>query len=123
MTPTRIYCKEVLPLIEKGLVKGMSHITGGGLIENIPRILPEGVGVKINTSSWQIPPVFSLIQRLGNIDFTEMNRVLNMGIGMVLITDQEKANQIVSQLPEAKVIGEVVKGNNEVQLLPGGTHE
>ncbi|MDD2221099.1 MAG: phosphoribosylformylglycinamidine cyclo-ligase [Clostridia bacterium] len=116
LTPTKIYVRELLPLCEQGLIKGMAHITGGGLIENVPRVLPEGVSVKIKPGSWPVPPIFSLLQKLGNIDHKEMHRVFNMGIGMVIIADTAQAEQIRQQLPQALTIGSVVAGDKTVIL-------
>jgi phosphoribosylformylglycinamidine cyclo-ligase len=88
LSPTRIYVKPVLYLLEKYRILGIAHITGGGLLENIPRILPEGVAVRINQKSWPKPPIFSLIQKEGKISDEEMYRTFNMGIGMVLVVDK-----------------------------------
>lgn len=117
LTPTRIYVRDILPLLAQYLIKGMAHITGGGLIENIPRVLPEGVGVEIDTAAWTAPPIFGLLQKTGNINFVEMNRVFNMGIGMVLIADKDQAAAIQEMLPEAKVIGKVTAGKKEVSFI------
>jgi phosphoribosylformylglycinamidine cyclo-ligase len=119
LIPTRIYVKDVLPLIEKSLLKGMAHITGGGLTENIPRVLPDGLGVELNADKWDIPPVFRLIQRLGGVSFGEMNRVFNMGIGLVMITDEKRAQEVSALCPEARIIGRVVKGEGVVFIKNG----
>lgn len=118
LIPTRIYVKDVLPLVEQDLIKAMAHITGGGLIENIPRVLPDGVGVELDSSAWEAPPIFKLLQRLGSVEFLEMNRVFNMGIGMVLIAGQSQGEKILSLLPEAKKIGRVIAGEKQVSFLP-----
>jgi phosphoribosylformylglycinamidine cyclo-ligase len=94
----------VLPLI-----KGLAHITGGGLPGNIPRILPEGLAAHLKKDSWDIPPIFKLIQERGNIAETEMYQVFNMGIGMTIVCSTEQADKLVTALPQAKVIGELVK--------------
>ncbi len=86
----------------------MAHITGGGLIENVPRVLPQGVAARFQGRSWTVPPIFQLVQQRGKVDQDEMYRVFNMGIGMVLICSPQDVNQLTGQLPEAKVIGEVV---------------
>ncbi|MGI5891610.1 MAG: phosphoribosylformylglycinamidine cyclo-ligase [Bacillota bacterium] len=117
ITPTRIYVKDILPLLSENLIKGMAHITGGGLIENIPRVLPDGVGVEIDPAAWDVPPIFDLLQKTGNIDFIEMNRVFNMGIGMVIITGDQEAQEIQALLPEAKKIGQVITGKKEVSFI------
>lgn len=96
--------KPVLPLI-----KGLAHITGGSFLGNIPRILPEGLAAHIHKNSWHMPPIFKLIQERGNIAETEMYRVFNMGIGMIVVCSIEQADKLVTALPQAKVIGELVK--------------
>jgi phosphoribosylformylglycinamidine cyclo-ligase len=115
LEPHRCYYHQ----LEQGLplIKGMAHITGGGLIGNVPRILPRGLAVKFNSKSWAIPPIFQLIQRQGNIDKEEMYRVFNMGIGMVVICSPDEAGQLIKQLPESKVIGEVVKQTGEERVI------
>ena len=106
LEPHRCYYKELKPLLS--LIRGMAHITGGGLIDNIPRVLPEGLAVHLDSKSWIVPPIFKLIQDEGNVDRDEMFRVFNMGIGMALITAPDKVSQLTGQLPGANVIGEVV---------------
>lgn len=111
LTPTKIYVKAVLPLLEKFNVKGMAHITGGGLIENIPRILPDGHNVIIDKNSWEIPALFRFIQKGGDVDEMEMFRVFNCGIGYVIILPAGEAQEAVAQLnnsgEEAVIIGTV----------------
>jgi phosphoribosylformylglycinamidine cyclo-ligase len=103
--------------MKKFKILGIAHITGGGLIENIPRILPEGLSVEINSGSWQKPSIFSLIQKEGKIAEQEMYRTFNMGIGMVLIVSNSEAEKILEELEsincEAYLIGQVIKGNKE----------
>lgn len=127
LTPTRIYVKAVLPLLESGLVLGMAHITGGGLLENIPRVLPLGTGVQINLGSWPVLPVFNLIQRLGNIAQGEMYRTFNMGIGMVLVVPVAHQQQVIDQLAAMGepvfTIGQVIAGEGQVELVEGNLHE
>lgn len=101
------YVKTVLNITKKTPVKGIAHITGGGLIDNIPRILPKGVSVLLDQKKWQVPAIFKLIQNTGRVPITDMYRTFNMGIGMVLIVDK-KAN-----VP-GKIIGRVTKGNRKV---------
>ncbi|XP_059625610.1 phosphoribosylformylglycinamidine cyclo-ligase, chloroplastic-like [Cornus florida] len=113
MAPTVIYVKQVLDLISKGGVKGISHITGGGFTDNIPRVFPEGLGAVIYKDSWVIPPVFKWIQEMGRIEDSEMRRTFNMGIGMVLVVSQETALRILGDGRGANIayrIGEVVAG-------------
>lgn len=120
LTPTKIYVKTVLDLLQHAEIKGMAHITGGGLVENIPRILPDHCQVQIDSSSWPALPVFELIQREGGIAKYEMYRTFNMGIGFVLITDacngakvQERCAQLEQPL---YVIGKVVSGEKKVVI-------
>ena len=121
LRPTRIYVRSVLPLFREVEVKGVSHITGGGMIENIPRILLPHLGVKIYKSKIEIPWVFSYIQGLGNIEEEEMWRVFNLGIGLALIVSREeaeKASHILEKEGEkVNVIGEVIEGGRKVLLV------
>lgn len=120
LTPTRIYVKALLELNEKIGINGVSHITGGGFYENIPRMLPDGVNAKVNKDSLDILPIFKLIQKVGNISEQDMFSTFNMGTGMVVAVDKEKAEQAVELLnsigEKAKVIGEIVSGNKEVEI-------
>jgi phosphoribosylformylglycinamidine cyclo-ligase len=104
------------PLLDTGKIKGLAHITGGGFLENIPRILPEGVSVEIIRGSWTEPPVFGLMQKLGNVSETEMFRTFNMGIGMGLICSQFDAEAIAHQIGTGFDIGRVVKGDRIVKI-------
>ncbi|MFZ5642095.1 MAG: phosphoribosylformylglycinamidine cyclo-ligase [Bacillota bacterium] len=110
--PTRIYVKQVLPLLEIYEIKGMAHITGGGLTENIPRILPEGTAVVIERNSWEVPPVFRLIQEIGKVDEEEMLKTFNMGIGLVMAVGENEADSLLRDIrgdgAEAYFIGEIV---------------
>ena len=108
MVPHRCY----YPLLEPALphVKGMAHITGGGLPENVPRILPAGLGARFDTSSWDVPPIFALIREAGRVETDEMYRVFNMGVGMVLACSPESADEVRRLVPEAVPAGEVVVG-------------
>ena len=102
MAPTRIYVKALLQLIKQtGAVKAMAHITGGGLLENIPRVLPEGAQAIIDLNSWQRPAVFNWLQEQGNVDETEMHRVLNCGVGMVICVAAEQAEAALQSLRDA----------------------
>ena len=118
LAPTRIYVKPVLHLLEEYKILGIAHITGGGLLENIPRILPEGVSVQINQNSWPKPSIFFLIQKEGKISDEEMYRTFNMGIGMVLIVAPDKTEQIINELKQmnfpSHLIGRVVKRETKV---------
>lgn len=118
MTPTRIYVKTVLPLLEQFAVKGMAHITGGGVVENVPRILPEGVSAQIRRGSWPVPPVFRLIQSIGNISDQEMYRTFNMGIGLCLVVPIDQTEGMMNQLQAngepVYRIGEIIPGDRQV---------
>ncbi|MCH4889924.1 phosphoribosylformylglycinamidine cyclo-ligase [Acidaminobacter sp. JC074] len=115
ITPTKIYVKEVLKVLEQVSVKGMVHVTGGGFIENIPRILPEGMGVDITLNSWPQLDLFNFIQDKGKIQLEEMYKTFNMGIGFIMIVDkkdQDKVLKIISDMDEkAYVIGQVKTGH------------
>ncbi len=121
LTPTKIYVKPVLKLLEEVKVKGISHITGGGFYENMPRMLSEKVALKINKNSYEVPAIFKLIQKQGNIPERDMYNTFNMGIGMAIIVskeEQEKALELLSEAGEtAYVIGEVVEGNKEIEII------
>lgn len=123
LTPTKLYPKACLPLIEEFDIKGMVHITGGGFYENIPRVLPEGCGVEVDTESWPKPPVFPLLQQWGNVAWTEMYRTFNMGIGMIVIVPAADVPKIQDHLTArgemSFVIGHVTQGNRET-VLKGG---
>ncbi len=102
LAPTRIYVKAMLKAIrETGAVKAMAHITGGGFVENIPRVLPDGVGVEIDGASWAMPPVFRWLMELGGIDETEMGRTFNCGIGMVVVVREDQSHEVADALAEA----------------------
>ena len=120
LTPTKIYVKPVLALLEKIKVKGISHITGGGFYENIPRCIPDGLCAKIEKSALRIPPIFTMLQRMGNISEHDMFNTYNMGTGMTLIAAKEDADRAIAALKEngqdAYVIGEIVSGEEKVTL-------
>jgi phosphoribosylformylglycinamidine cyclo-ligase len=117
LEPHRCYYHQLKPLLP--LVKGIAHITGGGLMDNVPRVLPQLLAARFNSQAWTIPPIFQLIQQRGNVAWDEMYRVSNMGIGMVVICSAETVDQIKEQLPEAKVIGEVVEQVGEARVIIG----
>lgn len=115
LTPTKIYVKPVLELLKQVDVKGLSHVTGGGFIENIPRMMPEGCKINIKEGTWDILPIFTLMEKLGNVERMSMYNTFNMGIGMVAAVkaeDAEKAVKVLTDLGEkAYVIGNVTKGD------------
>jgi phosphoribosylformylglycinamidine cyclo-ligase len=114
LAPTRLYAKSVGALCESHAPKGMAHITGGGFIENIPRILPDGLGAEVLASSWERPPIFEFLQKHGNIDEAEMFNLYNMGIGMVIAIDaadaQKSADFLNANGETAYIIGSVISG-------------
>jgi phosphoribosylformylglycinamidine cyclo-ligase len=99
------------------LIKGMAHITGGGIPGNLPRIFPDGLGAKINKGSWEVPPIFSLIQKRGNVDDREMYRVFNMGVGMMLVCSPGDVNKLLATVPNAWPIGEMVKMRGQERVI------
>ena len=115
LEPHRCYYRQLKPLLPS--IKGIAHITGGGLVGNVPRILPQGVATQFHSRAWTIPPIFHLIQQRGNIDQSEMYRVFNMGIGMVVICSPTDADQLTQALPQLKIIGEVVEQKGEVRVV------
>jgi phosphoribosylformylglycinamidine cyclo-ligase len=121
LEPTRIYVKAVLPLLEKFDIKGMAHITGGGLTENIIRVLPEGTGITIKLGTWDIHPIFDLIRERGSIEEQEMLRTFNMGIGLVVVAAAEQAEAVMADLSArgeaSRLIGEVSEGNKEISYM------
>jgi len=117
LEPHRCYYHQLKPSLP--LVKGIAHITGGGLMDNVPRVLPQGLAARFNSQAWTIPPIFRLIQQRGNVAWGEMYRVFNMGIGMVVICSPEVVDRLREQLPEAKVIGEVMKQVGEARVIIG----
>ena len=127
LTPTRLYPRPCLPIIKNFTVKGMVHITGGGFYENIPRVLPKGVGVDIDVTAWPQLPIFGLLQKWGNVDAKEMYRTFNMGIGMIMIVDEKDADAVLKNLADrdekAYVIGKVVDSDVPVTLRGGVFHD
>ena len=124
LTPTRIYVKSILNLRRDFRINGVAHITGGGLLENVPRVLPNGCKAVIRKNSWEIPPLFTLLKDAGNIDEAELFRTFNCGIGMVLAVPEAESEEVLIRLSglneKAFVIGEVVKceaGKECVELI------
>ena len=110
----RCYYPQLKPVLP--LIKAIAHITGGGFAGNIPRMLPEGVAAHIRKDSWDILPIFKLIQREGNIEEDEMYQVFNMGIGIAIVCSRQEVARVVSFLPEAKVIGEIARGKDRERI-------
>jgi len=117
LEPHRCFYSELKPVLP--MVKGLAHITGGGFIGNIPRILPQGLAAQIDKDAWQIPPIFKLIQQRGKVKEAEMYQVFNMGIGMVVICSPQQAGKLTTALPEARKIGKVTEatGPNRVLII------
>ncbi len=116
LTPTRIYVKDILPLLKKYEIKAMSHITGGGLIENIPRCINPWLNAVIDVA-WPVPPVFSYLQQLGRIDPLEMHRVFNMGLGFIVICDEETADRIEIEDTRFLRVGYLEQGEGKTEIM------
>jgi len=120
LKPTKIYVKTILDLKEKFELKGISHITGGGFVENIPRIVPEGLRVKIHRDQWPVLPIFEILQRIGDIKEEDIFNTFNMGIGMVIAVDAEVAGGVIEYLnksvEQAYIIGEIAIGDAGVEI-------
>ncbi|MBR3692351.1 MAG: phosphoribosylformylglycinamidine cyclo-ligase, partial [Clostridia bacterium] len=121
LVPTRIYVKSILALIEKVDVKGISHITGGGFYENIPRSIPDGLCARINKSAVRVLPIFDMIAKWGNIPERDMYNTYNMGVGMSVIVPADEVDTALALLrahgEDAYVIGTVVKGEEKIEIL------
>ena len=115
LEPHRCYYSELKPVLP--MVKGLAHITGGGFIGNIPRILPQGLAAQINKDAWQVPPIFRLIQERGKVKEAEMYQVFNMGIGMVLICSPKHVPELTAALPETKKIGKVIEATGPKRVI------
>ena len=134
LTPTKIYVKLVLDLLKQYDIKSIAHITGGGVIENIPRVIPKGLGIDINKNSWEKPAIFKLIESFNARDERELHKSFNMGIGLVMIVEKDKAEEVVNFInnreeeinidekyndllkDRAYIIGEVVDTHDGVNL-------
>ncbi len=121
LTPTKIYVKPILEILKNVQVKGISHITGGGFYENMPRMLRDGVALRIQKDSYPSLPIFQLIQKEGNIPERDMYNTFNMGIGMAVIVKKEEVEKTIEILEQqgekAYVIGEVIEGNKDIQIV------
>ena len=126
LTPTRIYVRAILGLLKEFTINGIAHITGGGLLENVPRVLPKGCQANIHTNSWELPNLFKILQKAGNVERDEMYRTFNMGIGMVLVVPESQTEEMIDRLKglgeSAWVIGEIAAcgdGDERVELVEG----
>jgi len=120
LAPHRSYLPWLLPLFERQSIKGLAHITGGGITENLPRVLPEGCAAEVDTRAWRVPPIFSLLERHGRIATDEMFRAFNMGVGLIIVCAARDADRIINSLtiagePHAARIGFVVAGDRTVR--------
>jgi len=111
------YFSTVYPLLSKFEIMGMAHITGGGIPGNLKRILPVGLDAEIETSSWQTPQVFKWLHSIGDIDDQDMYSAFNMGIGYIIVADENNANNIIKEIDSAQIIGKIVQGSGKVKLL------
>ena len=121
LVPTRIYAKQVLTLVREFSIKGIAHITGGGITENLPRVFPAGVAARIHRDRWPVPPICSLISRLGRVDREEMYRVFNMGIGLILVVPPASVEAVLERAralgDSGYLIGEIISaGENAPQV-------
>jgi phosphoribosylformylglycinamidine cyclo-ligase len=112
------YYNQLKPLLKD--IKGLAHITGGGIAGNVPRTLPKGLAAQLDGKQWEKPPIFSLLQKKGSIDIREMYRVFNMGIGMAVISAPENVKKLTKALPGLRVVGEVVKQRGEARVIIDG---
>jgi phosphoribosylformylglycinamidine cyclo-ligase len=123
LVPHRSYLKTVQPLLPRRLVKGMAHITGGGITENLPRIFPEGTAARISRDTWAVPPLFTFLQHGGQVSDDEMLRAFNMGIGLIIACDARTAPEVIAILQSSSggagsaVIGGVVEGHRTVEYV------
>jgi phosphoribosylformylglycinamidine cyclo-ligase len=120
MAPTRLYVKPMLALMQSLTVKGMAHITGGGITENVPRVLPQNVVADIDSKAWEMPKLFDWLREQGNVEAQEMFRTFNCGIGMVVIVSQEDAAKAISQLQAA---GEKASQIGQIRARQGNEHQ
>jgi len=115
LEPHRCYFHQLKPLLP--VIKGLAHITGGGLVDNVPRVLPQGMAAQFHSQAWIVPSIFQLIQQRGNVAQNEMYRVFNMGIGMVIVCLPDNADQLIKALPGAYIIGKVMKQVGEARVV------
>ncbi len=115
LEPHRCYYHQLKPLLPR--IKALAHITGGAYSKNMPRVLPKGLMAQIDSRSWTVPPLFHIVQNAGNIDRDEMYHVFNMGIGMVVVCSLGNVNQLVRGLPEATIIGQVLKQTDDKRVI------
>jgi len=115
LEPHRAYLPLVRPLLDGGRIKGLAHITGGGITDNLPRVLPHGTAAVVDVSSWEVPPIFKWLRQNGRVPADDMMRTFNMGLGLIIVTARDKAEQLIDELAarggrDSRVIGEIVPG-------------
>ena len=115
LEPHRSYLPLVRPLLDGGRIKGLAHITGGGITDNLPRVLPHGTAAVVDAASWEVPPIFRWLRQNGRVPADDMMRTFNMGLGLIVVTARDKAEQLIEELAarggrDARVVGEVVPG-------------
>jgi phosphoribosylformylglycinamidine cyclo-ligase len=111
LEPHRSYVNEIQPLLAAGAIKGMAHITGGGLPGNVSRVIPEGLTAEIDATTWSLPPIFGYVIERGHIDLAEAYRVFNMGIGFVVIAAPDLADLVLDRIPGSMSIGSIASGS------------
>jgi phosphoribosylformylglycinamidine cyclo-ligase len=119
MAPHRSFAAEVLPLARAGMISGMAHITGGGLVDNVPRMLPAGASARFDPDRWEVPPVFTQLVQMGDVHASEYHRVLNMGIGFVLATRASNTKSVLAAIPGSVAIGSVVPTDSDGRRVLG----
>jgi phosphoribosylformylglycinamidine cyclo-ligase len=114
----RCYLDALRAPLERGMVRGLAHITGGGIVDNLPRVLPEGTAAKVERGSWPVPPIFGFLERAGRVEQQEMDRTFNMGLGMIVVVDADDVGELQQELVRAgeshSIVGEIVEGAREV---------
>ena len=116
LEPHRSYLSLVRPMLERDRIKGMAHITGGGITDNLPRVLPHGTAAVVDCAAWQVPPIFEWLRRSGDVPIEDMLRTFNMGIGLIIVVAADRAEPFLQELAarggrDARVIGEVVSAD------------
>jgi phosphoribosylformylglycinamidine cyclo-ligase len=124
LVPHRSYLRAIEPLLDSGAIKGMAHVTGGGITENLPRILPDGVHAVVDRSAWTPPPIFTWLQQTGNVPTEDMFRTFNMGVGLIVACAREDESSVLGALERsgersARLIGEVKAGGSGVRYVGG----
>jgi phosphoribosylformylglycinamidine cyclo-ligase len=122
LTPHRSYLPVIRPLLDAGILKGLAHITGGGVTDNLPRVLPEGTGAVIERGSWTVPPLFAWLVRAGGVPREDAWRTFNMGLGLLAVVAPDRADELIAALaaagePAARVVGRIERGDRSVRYV------